>query len=398
MKNITKNQLISIVISSTLLSACAGENHQGEVQGNEDLQVFSPLPSTITSPTNNPTSIEKNTLGRLLFWDPILSGNQDVACATCHHPEKGYADALPLSIGVGGHGLGENRIGGSLAKRNASTILNTAFNGIDNQGFYDPAQAEMFWDSRVKSLEHQAKLPILSIEEMRGEEIAEDQIMSVVIQRLEATPEYKQLFLDAFATSDISEDLIFKAIASFERSLIAGNSRFDQYLKGDNTALTTEEKVGLEEFVEVGCAECHNGPMLSNYQLHIVGTPDPSLPFGTQLPDTGAGNFAFRTPTLRNLNLTAPYMHNGIFETLEEVVDFYQNAQQGEDIHSSLTQQDLDPLILQLEMGDGRDGDDEGEEGNNNAIVSFLRTLQDDQFDRTIPESVPSGLQPGGNI
>lgn len=391
MKNITTSQLISVLITSTLLSSCGGETGEG----NNALQIFSPLADAVISPTDNPSSIEKNQLGQLLFWDPILSGNQDVACATCHHPDMGYADALPLSIGVGGHGLGENRMSGSLAKRNASTILNTAFNGIDNQGSYDPAQAQMFWDNRVRSLEHQAKLPILSLEEMRGEEIAEDQIMAVVIERLEAIPEYKQLFFNAFATREISEDLIFKAIASFERTLIAGNSRFDQFLKGDSTALTAEEQDGLEEFVEVGCAACHRGPMLSDYQLHVVGTPDLTLSNGTQITDIGAGKFEFRTPTLRNLNLTGPYMHNGIFETLEEVVQFYQQASQGENIHPSLNQQDLAPQMQQLEM---EDGGGDGENGNITSIVSFLNTLQDDQFDRTIPESVPSGLQPGGNI
>jgi cytochrome c peroxidase len=395
MKNITSSQLISVLITSTLLSSCGGETGEG----NNALQIFSPLSVAVISPADNPSSIEKNQLGQLLFWDPILSGNQDVACATCHHPDKGYADALPLSIGVGGHGLGENRMSGSLAKRNASTILNTAFNGIDSQNSYDPTQAQMFWDNRVRSLEHQAKLPILSQEEMRGEDIAEDQIMTIVIERLEAIPEYKQLFLNAFGTSVITETLIFKAIASFERSLIANNSRFDQFLKGDSNALTAIEQEGLEEFVEVGCAECHSGPMLSDYQLHVIGTPDLTLPNGTLLTDMGAGQFDFRTPTLRNLNLTGPYMHNGIFETLEEVVQFYQQASQGENIHPSLSLQDLAPQIQQLDMGDGDGGDEEGEgEGDNNAIVSFLKSLQDDQFDKTIPESVPSSLQPGGNI
>lgn len=390
MKNKTKSQLISIVTTSILFSGCGGETGEG---GNA-IQLFAPLPNSITTPINNSSNTEKNTLGQLLFWDPILSGNQDVACATCHHPDKGYADTLALSKGVGGIGLGENRIDGSLAKRNAPTILNTAFNGMLNQGLYTPEQAPMFWDNRIRSLEHQAKLPLLSQEEMLGEIIPKDQIMAIVIERLEAIPEYKQLFLNAFGTSVITEDLIFKAIASFERSLIANNSRFDQFLKGDSNALTVIEQEGLEEFIEVGCAACHSGPMLSDYQLHVVGTPDLILSNGTQLADLGAGQFDFRTPTLRNLNLTGPYMHNGIFETLEEVVQFYQQASQGEDIHPSLSQQDLAPQIRQLEMGDG-DADDEGDI---NAIVSFLKTLQDDQFDKTIPESVPSGLQPGGNI
>ena len=107
-------------------------------------------------------------LGQLLFYDPILSGNKEVACATCHHPDKGWGDNLNRSIGVGGIGLGENRIGSIAVKRNAHTIINSAFNGIDVNGNYNPSNTVMFWDNRVVSLEEQSLVPIKSMEEMRG--------------------------------------------------------------------------------------------------------------------------------------------------------------------------------------------------------------------------------------
>ena len=126
---------------------------------------FGQLPKTPTFPVNNTYATNKVKLGKFLFWDPILSGNKDVACVTCHHPNNGYAEQLDLSIGVGGTGLSESRQGGILVKRNAHTVLNTAYNGISSGGTYTPETAPMFWDNRSKSLEEQAIQPLLSAEE-----------------------------------------------------------------------------------------------------------------------------------------------------------------------------------------------------------------------------------------
>jgi len=388
--NIDKTLRKLIPITTVLLVGCGG------IDDEETLNVFNPLPASPVFPVENKSSESKIELGRMLFWDPILSGNKDVACATCHHPEKGYADALPLSLGVGGYGLGDNRAGGAIAKRNASTILNSAFNGISNQGNYTAEQAPMFWDNRVVSLEHQAMMPILSKEEMRGGDISEGEILSEVISRLKGIPQYGELFERAFGSPEISEQRLFMAIATFERTLIANNSRFDRYLRGDQTALNQLEQQGMQAFVEVGCAECHSGPMLSDYQLHVVGTPETSVSLANHGVDRGAGEFQFRTPTLRNLNVTAPYMHNGIFDTLEEVVEFYEQAAEGENIHSSLNFTGLAVEVRNLEM-EGEDGN-EGDDGLVASLVAFMKTLEDDSFDKEIPVSVPSGLNPGGNI
>ena len=198
------------------------------------LQRTSALPMEIQFPKENPTTTEKVALGKLLFYDPILSGNKDVACATCHHPETGYAEFLDISIGVNGKGLGSTREFEEpnnipFVKRNAQTVLNTAFNGIDVSNHYDPDTAPMFWDDRVKSLEGQALEPILALEEMRGRTFAEDEILHEVVDRLQGIEEYQRLFESAFPEDVvISSDNLGKAIAAFERTLITNNSRFDQ--------------------------------------------------------------------------------------------------------------------------------------------------------------------------
>lgn len=175
----TKNYVwISVIIyvASIIISACNREKRQTEEVINPEeaiLEEVSALPDTFLSPIDNPTTPEKIELGRLLFYDPILSGGKDVACASCHHPEYGYAESQEVSIGVNGIGLGEMRTFKQpntipFGRRNAHSILNTAFNGIDTEGNYDPARAPMFWDLRVESLEKQSLEPIKNLEEMRG--------------------------------------------------------------------------------------------------------------------------------------------------------------------------------------------------------------------------------------
>ena len=183
-------------------------------------------------------------LGKLLFFDPILSGAQDVACATCHHPDNGYAEFLDISIGVNGSGLGSRRVFNQpndipFVKRNSNTVLNTAYNGIDIGNRYEPEKAPMFWDMRVESLEKQALEPIKAFEEMRGHGYSEEDVLEVVVARLVAIPEYQLLFKSAFNENDaINATNLGKAIAAFERTLVTNNSRFDQYMRGDKDAIS----------------------------------------------------------------------------------------------------------------------------------------------------------------
>ena len=347
------------------------------------------LPQVVKAPLDNPLTPERIALGKLLFWDPLLSGNKDVACSTCHHPRFGYAENRDLSIGVNGVGLGANRRFISpnsipFVKRNSQTILNAAFNGIDQSGQYNPATAPMFWDSRVESLETQALEPIKSFEEMRGNTYPQDRAVEIVVARLSAIPEYRALFTKAFGGENaVTAANLGKALAAFQRSLVANNSPFDRYMRGDRSAMTPAQLRGMRRFERIGCANCHSGPMFSDYQPHVLGVPDnPKL----QESDQGIQEtpYAFRTASLRNLAYTAPYMHSGVFATLEEVMEFYDDAPENPNVR----RRQADRLVRRLD-----DPDDEAQ-----ALIEFLNALNDDSFDKTIPPRVPSGLNPGGRI
>ncbi|MEO5997562.1 MAG: cytochrome c peroxidase [Chitinophagaceae bacterium] len=357
-----------------------------------DLGEIAALPTGYKSPANNPSTNEKIELGRLLFFDPILSGKNDVSCASCHHPEFAYAESLQISIGVNGKGLGEKRVflqpnSIPFTKRNSQTLLNTAFNGIDVDGNYVPEEAPMFWDLRAKSLEEQALHPIRQLEEMSGSQDGENMAVGEVIKRLKSIPEYRRLFTLAFnAPEAVSDSNLGKALASFQRSLLANNSRFDQYMRGDSKALTSSELEGMDLFIQSGCARCHNGPMLSDYKTHVMGVKDNENRAGI---DSGFQNtFAFRTPSLRNLRLTYPYMHSGKIRTLDDVLTFYEDLQGNELPNSNLTRAQLDPLAKKIKL----------EFKNIARIVEFLNSLNDDKYDKKIPAAVPSGLSVGGNI
>ncbi|MEZ4472447.1 MAG: cytochrome c peroxidase [bacterium] len=278
------------------------------------------------SPADNPTTAAKVALGRLLFWDPILSGPRDIACATCHHPDFAYGDGIALSIGTGGQGLGPDRVrgrGAPFVPRNAPTVLNTGFNGWTGGAMPDPEDAPMFWDSRAHSLEAQALGPIQSDVEMRGNTYPEAEALDRVVARLAAVPEYEALFAAAFGVDPaeaVTVEHLSNAIAAFERHLSQLTSPFDRFQAGDARALTAQQQRGLRAFNAAGCADCHRGPMFSDYRLHRLNTPDnPATPE----VDRGDGQGRFRTPTLRNVALTGPYMHGGVFRTLPDVMRFY---------------------------------------------------------------------------
>lgn len=350
---------------------------------------FTALPLTVTAPADNPQTAEKIALGRLLFWDPVLSGSKDVACGTCHHPSFGYSDALDLSIGVNGEGLGTARHFVSpnnipFAKRNALSIINTAFNGIAANGSYNPSNAAMFFDNRVHSLELQSLEPIKTLEEMKGQTILLENILDTVVLRLKNIPQYVQLFSNAFGTTNaISVQNIGKAIAAFERTILANHSSYDEYMRENKSAMTDAQVQGMNAFASQGCIRCHSGPMFSDYRLHVLSVPD-----NGKLPtDAGAnGTYAFRTPTLRNLSFTAPYMHNGVFKTLDAVLDFYEQVGDHRSQNRNVSNSALDENLQRINNREKA------------SIIQFLNALNDASFDKSIPASVPSGLHPGGNL
>ncbi len=362
-----------------------------------DLMGLETLPPAI-DPLDNPSTVEKVALGKLLFWDPIVGGEKDMACVGCHHPDLGYTDGLDLPIGVNGTGLGPDRIANSggliLANgtvervpRNAPTIINAAYNGFVSEETFDASNSPHFWDGRASSFEEQSSGPPGSRSEMRGDAYENEVAMDSVVNRLKNIDEYVALFDQCFGggVDAVTEENFNKAVSAFERSIIAINSPYDRYIEGELTALTEQEKHGLLLFNgKANCVECHKGAAFNDGSFHRLGIPEnPDSPNSMEEGgDKGKDDlYEFKTPTLRNVSLTGPYMHNGIFSTLEEVVDFkIAGVSQNPNIETS----ELTPRNLDAEEKE--------------ALVAFLRALTDNSFDKTIPTSVPSGLPVGGSI
>jgi len=320
----------------------------------------------------NPTTTAKTELGRLLYFDPILSGDNTQSCATCHHPDLGFADGRAFSMGEGGKGIGPERTGGKEIRRGAPTIWNSAY------------YHKLFWDGRAKDLEDQARFPITSPDEM-------NQKPEELVAELKKIPEYVQLFDKAFngsGGSAVTFDNVTNAVAAFERTIISNNSPFDRYAAGDPTALTAEQRRGLSLFrsLKTRCFECHGFPNFANADFKVIGVPD--MPGHAQeKEDLGRGEIeggepyhhAFKIPTLRNIALTAPYMHNGRFQTLEEVIDFYAT---GGGHGGGKNLKNIDDKIRRFSLTAEEKRD----------LVAFMHALTDESKKPEIPEKVPSGL------
>lgn len=368
---------VVVGVGLVLLAACGGGSLEGGATetagaadaGAESVQRSDAKDDGGTAPVaiaSSDTAVEV-ALGRALFWDPVLSGNKDIACATCHHPARAYADGLARSVGTGG----------SVAARNALTILNVVSNGRTGPREPEPTEAPMFWDVRVRSLESQAREPLLAEDEMRGSAYTKDAILPEVVERVAALEGYRTLFAQAYGEGSVNEANLFRAIARFERTLVDTGSSFERFQQGDRGALGAREQRGLQIFTDSGCGRCHGGPMFSDYALHrLVDTNPARGPVRTQ--DEGAGRGAFRTPSLRNVTGTAPYMHDGALGTLDDVFAFYARVDRT-----------ADPALRGLRVPAGRDRED---------VVAFLAALSNGTFDRTVPEAVPSGLPPGGAV
>jgi cytochrome c peroxidase len=342
------------------------------------------LPLRAPEPEDNPNTAAKIALGRLLFFDPILSSTKTVACATCHQPRLGWTNGRALPIGVGGTGFGPARTlrdptSLPLLDRNVPTILNVGFNGLVTGLNPDPATAPMFWDSRAQGLEQQVYTPIKSRGEMRGDDCEEENAVAEATGRIRAISQYRELFRTAFEQNDaaaVTPKHLAQAIAAFERSLVTPRAAFDRFLEGDPTALTAEQQRGLRVFQDAGCVQCHGGPMFSDFKMHFIDVPD----------GADSGRREFRTPTLRNLQHTAPYMHNGGLRSLRDVLVFYD--QLAESVAETLdggdtsAQPRLDPLLKQLNLGPE----------DFPALEAFLNALSDEDYDQSAPVKVPSGL------
>jgi cytochrome c peroxidase len=372
----------AILLSSTLLLSCTDYEHPADEQIR--LLKLQSLPEVSYS-TANPYSEAKIKLGKLLFYDPILSGEKNISCATCHHPSLAYADGIDLSIGAGGIGLGELRTsaaGRTTMIRNSPTLVNTAFNGLTNTK-QDLAQIlpPMTWTAIRRTLEAQTFGPIQNSVIMRGNALDASTVLDSIAKRVRSIQEYVTLFNDAFGSSEnnVTTENLGKAIAAFEQSLISNNSAYDRYVGGELEALTLSQKNGMVLFFgKANCATCHSGPMFSDFSLYNLGVADNEK---LASPDLGAsGKRLFRTPSLRNVSLTAPYMHNGTINTLKDVLEFYNTGSGGNTNDISIKKRPL-----HLTVDEQRD------------LLSFLETLTDENYDKEVPTQVPSGLKPVGN-
>ena len=352
----------SVVLLTLVLTACSA------TLSPDDEQTLEALPELTPVPADAPLDEARVQLGRSLFWDPILSGDRDVACASCHHPDFGYADGRAVSLGTGAVGLGPDRRAAAPhaapVTRNAPTVLDVAFNGwTRGDQPIAPELAPMFWDARVTSLETQVLGPLRSEAEMRGPHLAEDRVLPELVARLETIPTYRVMFTEAFGDDAIDAGRIASAIATYERTLVARDSSFDRFMNGDDRALDLSQRRGLIAFFDAGCAACHAGPMLSDYELHDLGVGDADQ---------------IRTPSLRNVTRTAPYMHDGSRATLEDVIALYRDVDRGRD-----------PALATLQPVSGRQADD---------LLRFLDALSDGTIVDEVPASVPSGLAVGGAL
>ncbi|NUO02055.1 MAG: hypothetical protein HUU01_15735 [Saprospiraceae bacterium] len=320
--------------------------------------VCSPTPYTLQEPAHfvkmlipadNPLTEEGIELGRQLFYDPLLSMNGAVSCASCHLPQLGFGDGKAFSIGVNGQE----------GPRSSLPLANV--------GYYYKG---LFWDGRSKSLEDQALIPVREPHEMNSD-------WSLVELKLRNHPKYPELFRKAFSITDrkeITRFLVAKAIAQFERTLISANAKYDQVLAGKATYTASEER-GRKIFFDASddlpkseCGHCHLDPLFTNLDFQNNGIQQvTSL---EDFPDKGRGkitkiiydNGKFRVPTLRNIELTAPYMHDGRFETLEAVLDHYASGGHLAD--------NLNPNVRQLNFSKQDKID----------LIAFLKTLTDTSF------------------
>lgn len=327
-------------ISMLLLPACNEPDAEAPAP---QAKRFSPvvpgnLATAVPYPEHNPFTEEGVTLGRMLFYDPVLSANNELSCASCHQQDKAFSDGEALtSIGVSGKRL----------KRHAPALINLAWmNGL-------------FWDGGAKDIESLAFGPLTHPDEM-GQNLKE------LVLELQSQEKYRKQFRLAFGTDTITSARVAQALAQFQRTLISANSRYDKYVRGENGGHLAEQELQGMALFKQHCASCHATDFFTDNSYHNNGLDSiysedfEALAFGRgrisrQQQDIGK----YKTPTLRNIQLTAPYMHDGRFATLEEVLDHYRTGvtwsaslapelQQNGDLGIPIKQEEKKKIILFL--------------------------------------------------
>jgi cytochrome c peroxidase len=364
---------LSVLLLPLLLATACGDDTGKDCENcPADEQItasYQPQPYPVTvpnhflpppSPADNQLTVAGVALGRRLFYDPILSDDFSMSCASCHHQDKAFTDGQATSKGI----LGLN------GRRNSMALVNLAYNP---RGF--------FWDGRAATLEDQALVPIEDHLELNTS-------WEKVEGRLRDHTDYPALFRQAFGIQykkEITRELAVKALAQFERTLISANSKYDKVVWGNQGELTPLEERGYElffvEFAQTldhpGCSHCHFDPYFTDNQFRNNGLD--SVGNFSQFTDLGRGaisgnyfdNGKFRVPTLRNVALTAPYMHDGRFNTLDEVLDHYMTGGHG------VENEDTNIRPFHLSPQDRA------------ALIAFMHTLTDTTFLRNPAFSSP---------
>lgn len=303
-------------------------------------------------PENNPYSKEKAELGRLLYFDKRLSTNNTVSCATCHTVSGAFTDNLTVSIGIDGH----------QGTRNAPTVINAGYLKL------------LFWDGRAKSLEEQAEGPMQNPKEMTLYKDPHEAHQQCLL-RIKGIKGYQELFKQVFNKDHIDLEDVVAAIATFERTVLSGNSPFDKYVAGDKSAMTKEQIHGMRVFKETGCVNCHPAPLFTDERFANIG-----VGMEKKNPDLGRYEItknkndwgAFKVPMLREVEYTYPYMHDGCFSTLEEVVDYYNDG--------GFKNPNLHPLMKPLHLS----------KEDKQALVAFLKALSGDGWQEVVsPTTFP---------
>ncbi len=366
---------LGVGLAAVLALAIFASTPVAPAAAQDDIPPLAPLPP-VSAPSDNPVTLEKVELGRLLFFDPRMSGDGSMSCNSCHPAATGWG--VQTAISFGGPGTSH--------WRNAQTLLNVAY------------YSKLNWDGGKKSIEQQNG-------GAWGGAVAGNLDKALAEERLAQIPEYVERFRDLFGSQYPLWDDALRAVATYQRTLVSQNAPLDAYLEGDDSALSDEAKRGLELFNDkAGCINCHNGPLVSDDRYYALGVPqnpdfldsplkqitfryefaakgvpeevyrtaseDYGLYFVTkQAEDIGK----FRTPSLRDLCYTGPYMHDGVFQTLEEVVTFY-NAGGGDNPNK-------DPRIVPLGLSEEEQAD----------LLAMLESLCGDQVTDESPELPPYG-------
>lgn len=320
-----------------------------------DFQDIGVLPKMIF-PENNPYSEAKKELGKMLFFDPRLSKSKQISCASCHDPELAWGDGRTISYG-------HNRQTG---KRNSPSLLNIGYHSV------------FFWDGRAASLENQALGPITDPVEMAATE-------TISIKNIKKIKGYKPYFREAFGDEKITIERILKAIATYERTITSKKSKFDSFIEGKSDIFTDEEVIGLHLFrTKARCINCHNTPLFSNQKFHNVGLSY----YGRTFEDLGKYNIThkkedvgkFKTPSLREIGRTAPYMHNGLMPNLEGIIEMYNAGMPRVKPKENQKNDSLfpvtDPLLKKLNLT----------KKEQNALKAFLLTLSSSARREILPK------------